>query len=255
MVVTASPDGERFQRMVEAQKMEGVGRLTAGLAHDFNNLMTVILAETDMLSQEASGMEEIRGGLEEISRAAQRAAALARRLLAYSCPHHVGTTPVGINVVVSDTTRMLERLIGEDIRLITRLAPDAGTVSADRGQIEQVLVNLAINGRDAMPRGGLLFIETRRVTIDASDARAEQLEPGAYARLAVRDMGTGMGPDVKRHIFEPYFTTKEPGRGTGLGLTTSYAIVTHAGGHIAVDSELGAGTTFYVFLPLAEPQQ
>jgi len=244
---------ELFQRMVEAQKMEAIGRLTGGVVHDFNNLLTVILAETELLYVDAAAMPGMRVGLDEIRRATQRAAALTRRLLEFSCPRRVEQRLLAINDVVTDTTRMLQRLIGERIRLTTCLAPDAGTVRGDRGQIEQVLTNLAINSRDAMPHGGSLMLETRRVKIEATDVRAEcDVKPGAYVRLSVRDTGIGMSPDIQRRVFEPFFTTKEPGRGTGLGLATSEGIVRHAGGYITLESEPGAGTTFHVFLPLAE---
>jgi two-component system cell cycle sensor histidine kinase/response regulator CckA len=251
--VNASRRGEeRFQRMVEAQKMEAIGRLAGGVVHDFNNLLTVILAETELLYVDAAGMEGMRDGLDEIRRATQRAAGLTRRLLAFACTQRVEPTRFAINEVVTDTTRMLQRLLGEDVRLTTCLAPDAGSVRADRGQIEQVLTNLAINGRDAMPHGGSLLLETRHVTIAAADSRAGcDVKPGTYVRLSVRDTGSGMSTEVQQRLFEPFFTTKEPGHGTGLGLATSYGIVTHAGGYITVESAPGAGSTFHVFLPHA----
>jgi PAS domain S-box-containing protein len=242
---------ETEERLNHAQRMEVVGRLAGGVAHDFNNLLTVIIAETEYLRDELPASAPLGESVTEISRAGERAAALTRQLLAFSRRHLVEAVVFDLNPVVADTVKMLQRLVGEDVRLDLRPAADALPVRADRGQIEQLLTNLAVNARDAMPAGGTLAIETAAVRLDSDFAAAHAgMRPGDYVVLVVSDTGTGMTKEVMAHMFEPFFTTKELGKGTGLGLATSHEIVKEAGGHIAVSSEPGIGTTFRVYLPL-----
>ncbi|MDP3910645.1 MAG: PAS domain S-box protein [Gemmatimonadales bacterium] len=234
----------------QAQKMEAVGQLAGGIAHDFNNLLTAILGNTQLLLRDLPPGDAKRGDVEEIRRASERAASLTRQLLAYSRRQMLQPEVLDLNVVVTDLDRMLRRLIGEHIQLATIPAPALGRVRADPNQIEQVLVNLAVNARDAMPHGGKLTIETADADLDAAWA-AEHLgaHPGAYVMVAVTDTGTGMAPAVRAHLFEPFFTTKEVGKGTGLGLATVYGIVKQSGGYISVYTEPGHGTSFKVYLP------
>jgi len=225
---------------LQAQKMESVGRLAGGVAHDFNNLLTVINGYSSMLLGRLPAADPSRRDLEEIQKAGEQAAGLTQKLLAFSRKQLVKPRPVDLNVLVTEAKRMLDRVIGEDIELITRLSPDLGQVTADPGQIHQVLMNLVVNARDAMPDGGRLTIETKSVDADPSMA---------YVYLGVADTGTGIADDVKKHLFEPFFTTKAQGKGTGLGLATVYGIVHHSGGRIEVASEIGQGTTFGIYLP------
>jgi PAS domain S-box-containing protein len=235
----------------QAQKMEAVGRLAGGVAHDFNNLLTVILGEVELMQLELPPPQEINQALLEIRNAGERAVGLTRQLLAFSRRQLVEPTIFRVNDLVTEMGKMLQRLIGEDLELVLRVAPDPGAVKADRGQVEQVLVNLAVNARDAMPDGGTLTIETQEIQLDEDYAREHAgVTPGDYIALVVSDTGTGMTPEVQARIFEPFFTTKEPGKGTGLGLATCYGIVKQAGGHLAVYSEVGHGATFKVYLPL-----
>ena len=241
------------QQLLQAQKMEAVGRLAGGVAHDFNNLLTAILGYADLMEERVSGDEDLSANLREIRTAGQRAAALTRQLLAFSRKQILQPRTLDLNTVVTSIEKMLRRLIGEDIEIVTRLAPSVGSVRADPGQIEQVLVNLAVNSRDAMPRGGTLAIETSDVTLDAGFAAARPgAAPGPHAVLTVRDTGVGMTDDVKAHAFEPFFTTKTKGEGTGLGLATVYGIVKQSGGYVSVESEPGRGTTFRIYLPRVE---
>jgi PAS domain S-box-containing protein len=241
------------EQLRQAQKMEAIGRLAGGVAHDFNNLLTVIQGYSDFIHQASAPDDARRDDAEEIRRAADRAALLTQQLLAFSRKQVLQPRVLAINAVVDETSRMLRRLIGEDVTLDLRLAPDAGAVRADAGQLQQTLMNLAVNARDAMPLGGRLVIETVRVGVERDEpAQPAPLTPGRYVRLAVRDTGTGMRPDVLARAFEPFFTTKEPGKGTGLGLSTVYGIVTQSKGHLRVHSAPGQGTMFEIFFPSAD---
>ena len=232
----------------QSQKMEAVGRLAGGIAHDFNNALGVIQGYTELLMRQAS--EAQRGKLEQILKAAQHATGLTRQLLAFSRKQIVDAKVLDLNALLSDLEKMLGRVIGEDIHLAIVPGADLGQVKADPGQLEQVVMNLCVNARDAMPDGGPLRIETANADLDAGDAaRNEIMAPGRYVMLAVSDAGCGMPKEILSKIFEPFFTTKEPGKGTGLGLATVYGIVKQAGGYVWVYSEVGRGTTFKIYLP------
>ena len=234
----------------QAQKMEAVGRLAGGVAHDFNNLLTVITGFCGLSLQRLGSDPQLRKNFEEIENAAERAAALTGQLLAFSRKQVLKPRVLSLNTVVSGMEKMLRRLIGEDVELSTSLAPALGSVKADPGQIEQVVMNLAVNARDAMPRGGKLTIRTANVAIDQKTRfRTRDMEIGEYILLAVSDTGVGMTDEVKAHLFEPFFTTKGVGRGTGLGLATCYGIICQSEGDIRVYSEPNSGTTFKIYLP------
>ena len=237
-------------QLEQAQKMDAVGRLAGGVAHDFNNLLTVILGRTDILLHPLPPEDPMRRGIELIQRTAGRAADLTRQLLAFSRKQVLEPVVVDLGVVTTDMKDMLGRLIGEDIALLTSATPGLGQVKADRGQIEQVIMNLAVNARDAMPQGGRLILETANVDLDDDYVRRHVgARPGPHVMLAVSDTGTGIPREIQGQIFEPFFTTKEQGKGTGLGLATVYGIVKQSGGYIEVDSEAGRGTTFRIYLP------
>ena len=241
------------EQLLQAQKMESVGRLAGGIAHDFNNLLTVILGYAELAAGRLKPEDPSRLELSEIDKAAQRAADLTRQLLAFSRKQVLELRVIDLNRVVSHTHKMLRRLIGEDIDLVMSLKERLGSVKADTGQIEQVLLNLVVNSRDAMPKGGKLTIETSEVELDESYSTFHfDVPPGRYVVLAVSDTGTGMDAETLSHVFEPFFTTKEAGKGTGLGLSTVYGVVKQSGGHVTVYSEPGVGTTFKIYLPRVE---
>ena len=241
------------EQLVQAQKMEAVGQLAGGIAHDFNNLLTAITGYSELLLGELPPEDLRRSHAEEIRKAGERAASLTQQLLAFSRRQVLEPKVLDVNVVVSDIERMLRRLIGEHIELKTRKTPDVWKVKADPGQIEQAILNLVLNARDAMPSGGTLAIETSNAELDQEFARSHvPTQPGSYVMVAVSDTGVGISDDVKARLFEPFFTTKERGKGTGLGLSTTYGIIKQSGGYLWCDSEVGRGTTFQVLLPRVE---
>jgi nitrogen-specific signal transduction histidine kinase len=245
------------EQLRQAQKMEAVGRLAGGVAHDFNNLLTVITGYGQMLIEENVGTEEQRENLRAIVDAAHQASSLTGQLLAFSRKQVLRPVALDLNALVLDADRMLKRLIPEDIEVVTNLAPGLPCIRADAGQVQQVLLNLALNARDAMPSGGRLTFATSllRSVPAGSPWPADSPAANGLVRLAVSDNGAGIAPDTLAHVFEPFFTTKERGKGTGLGLSTVYGIVTQSGGTIGVQSEPGRGTTFEILLPAAgEPR-
>ena len=255
MDITAGKEADRSKARLEeelrqAQKIESIGRLAGGIAHDFNNLLTAINGYTDLMLEELSPEDRWRDAATEIRRAGERAAELTNQLLSFSRRQLLQPRVLDLNTLIADSAKMLHRLLGEDVDLITKFEPQLGRVRADAGQLHQIVLNLALNARDAMPQGGRLTLETRNVILgdDFSQLHAA-VQPGAYVMLAVNDNGCGMDRETLSHIFEPFFTTKEPSKGTGLGLSTVYGIVKQSGGSIFVYSEPGHGTTFKIYLP------
>jgi PAS domain S-box-containing protein len=243
---------QKEEELRQSQKMEAVGRLAGGIAHDFNNLLTAILGPADMARDQIPADHPARRELDDIRTAALRASELTRQLLTFGRQQVVKSEPLDLNEIVRDSGRLLGRLLGENIDIDISLAEEPCALSADRSQIEQIILNLAVNSRDAMPDGGQLTIETRSFELNREFAdRHPSVRPGAYVMLAVSDTGRGMDAETLAHAFEPFFTTKEAGRGTGLGLATVYGIVHQSGGHVFVYSEVGKGTTFNIYLPRA----
>jgi len=237
----------------QSQKMESIGTLAGGISHDFNNILTAIIGYGSILQRKLDAKDPLRYNADQILKAANRAAGLTRGLLAYSRKQILNPQPVNVNEIVVKVERFLARLIGEDVELKSILAEQEITVLADADQIEQVLMNLATNARDAMPDGGYIYIETRLVELDEASAKARELRrPGAYAQISVTDSGMGMDEKSRERIFEPFFTTKDVGRGTGLGLAMAYGIIKQHNGAIEVESEAGLGTTFRIYLPVVQ---
>ena len=256
MDITAGKETDRAKSQLEeelrqAQKIESIGRLAGGVAHDFNNLLTAINGYADLMLEDLAEDHRWRGAVTEIRRAGERAADLTGQLLAFSRRQLLQPRVLDLNVLVTESTKMLKRLLGEDIEVITSLDPTLGHVTADAGQLHQIILNLAVNARDAMPRGGQLTIETQNVVLDEEQLHLS-LPPGAYVLLAVSDNGSGMDQETLSRIFDPFFTTKESTKGTGLGLSTVYGIVKQSGGSIFVYSEPGRGTTFKIYLPRSD---
>ena len=240
----------RDEQLRQSQKMEAVGRLSGGIAHDFNNLLGVIIGYSESIEHRLTPNDPLRKSAEEIRKAGERAASLTHQLLAFSRQQVLQPQILDLNALVTDMGKMLRRLIGMHIELTTNLATELGQVKAEQSQIEQVIVNLAVNARDAMPEGGTLLIETSNLDVNENLASSFPfLQPGPYVLLTVTDTGIGMDANTRRHIFEPFFTTKGPGKGTGLGLATVYGVAKQSGGGVIVDSEPGKGSTFKIFLP------
>jgi PAS domain S-box-containing protein len=239
------------EQLHQAQKMEAIGRLAGGVAHDFNNVLTVISGYATMLTRKLEGNTTLHHEAEEIQEAVERAATLTRQLLALSRKQPLNPRVLNLNSIIGGIEKMLRRLIGEDVEMRIELDPAAGRVRADASQIEQGIINLAINARDAMPQGGKLTIKTAHVTQEKAGPMGDgDLPPGQYTAIIVSDTGVGMTAEVKSHLFEPFFTTKPSGKGTGLGLATCYGIVKQSGGYIHVDAEPNRGATFKIYLPV-----
>jgi signal transduction histidine kinase len=244
---------EHQEKLRQSQKLEAVGRLAAGIAHDFNNVLTIVRGNAELIS-EGDDPAEIKEAAREIREASDRAIALARQLLTFSRQQAMHQKPLDLNAVVGDFTRMLRRLLGDSIKLELRLASELPRIKADNGMLEQVLLNLGVNARDAMPFGGKLCVQTQTVELSREAAQAyPQGEAGMFVKLSVSDTGSGMPPEVLSRIFEPFFTTKSKNQGTGLGLATVHGIVHQHHGFIAVNSRPEVGTTFEIFLPAMEP--
>ena len=243
------------KQLMQAQKMEAVGRLSGGIAHDFNNLLGVIIGHSELIEERLPSDATFCKDVQEIKKAAQRAASLTHQLLAFSRHQVLESEVFNLNTVVLEMEKMLRRLIGEDIDFQVALSPKLGQIRADQGQIGQVIMNLAVNARDAMPQGGKLTIETANLEADDAYARRHgDVSPGPFVMLSVSDTGTGMDADTKAHIFEPFFTTKEVGKGTGLGLSTVFGVVKQSGGYMSVRSEIGQGANFTILLPRVNEQ-
>lgn len=240
-------------RLHQSERLESLGQLAGGIAHDFNNLLSVVLNYTEFVAAETTGRPDVLADVEQIQAAAQRAAELTKQLLAFARRDTIQPTTLDLNTIVTDTGHLLARTIGTHIHLAVHAAPDLPTIQADRTQIEQVLLNLVVNARDAMPTGGTVTVATQRVDLD--DATADHFEtiPGPYVELTVTDTGTGMPQGIADRIFEPFFTTKPPGQGTGIGLATVQGIINQAGGAMTVRTEEGIGTSFHLYFPAADP--
>ena len=246
--ITDSKQAE--ERLRQAQKLESIGRLAGGLAHDYNNLMSIILLHADSALEELSSGESAVDSVAAIRDAAEKAVTLGQQLMAFSSKQVLQTEVLNLNSVTADTKKLVQRLIGEDVTVTFNPGSGLCLVKADRGQLVQIIMNLAVNSRDAMPQGGAFIIETANVEFDESEARLNpEARPGPYVMLVVRDTGHGMDMATQARIFEPFFTTKAIGRGTGLGLSVVYGIVRQSGGFITVSSELGHGTEFRIYLP------
>ena len=240
----------------QSQKLESIGRLAGGVAHDFNNMLNVILGYGDLMLIKLKEPDPLREDVKEMVNAGKRAAALTRQLLAFSRKQTLQPRILNLNDIISNLKKMLGRLIGEDIRLTTALGDDLCRVEVDPGQIEQVIMNIAVNARDAMPKGGVFSIETRNAALDERNAKEHfNVEPGNYALLVMRDNGCGMDETTRKRLFEPFFTTKAMGKGTGLGLATVYGIIKQSKGYIWVYSEPGKGTAFKIYLPCTSTPQ
>jgi two-component system, cell cycle sensor histidine kinase and response regulator CckA len=257
LVIVNRDIGERRrleEQLRQSQKMDAIGRLSGGVAHDFNNLLGVIIGYAEILQEHIPDSDAMRAPVDQIVKAGNRASSLTRQLLAFSRQQVLEPKVLSLNAVVSDTEKMLQRLIGEDIELLTSLDPKLGKIRADQGQIEQVIMNLAVNARDAMPDGGRIVIETSNFQIDAAFTQryAYPVLTGSYVLLTVSDTGIGMDSATQQRIFEPFFTTKEKGKGTGLGLSLVYGVVKQSGGYIDVTSSPGKGACFSIYLPRVE---
>jgi two-component system cell cycle sensor histidine kinase/response regulator CckA len=251
--LTQSALGRSEEQLRQAQKMEAMGSLAGGVAHDFNNLLSIVLSYSELCAEGPNVGEQMREDLQQITEAGLRAAGLTRQLLAFSHQQVLEPVVLDLNDVFAKVEQMLRRLIGEDVELVSRPGNDLRRIKADRGQVEQVIMNLVVNARDAMPRGGKLTVTTSDVTLDETYASEHVgVKPGVHVLLTVSDTGTGMDRATLARIFEPFFTTKELGKGTGLGLATVFGIVRQSGGSICVDSQLGVGTTFEVYFPMVE---
>ena len=248
---------DREEQLRQAQKMEAIGRLAGGVAHDFNNLLTAIIGYTDLVKEKLEPTDPVAHDVGEIRKAADRAAALTRQLLAFSRKQFLSPEVLDLNVIVTGLLPMLPRVIGEHIETTTSLAPDLRRVKADPSQMEQVVINLVLNARDAMTMGGHLAIETQNVQLDEDRIAMERLnlDPGAYVMLGIRDSGSGMDAQTRDRVFEPFFTTKAKGKGTGLGLPTVYGIVDQSGGAISMDTAVGRGTSIRIYLPVTSSKE
>jgi len=247
---------ELQQQFIQSQKMEAIGRLAGGVAHDFNNILTVIIGSCELAQFDLKNPERLKQRINEIKKAAERASSLTKQLLAYSRRQIMEMQIININDLIANLEKMLKRLIGEDIELKINLMEDVGMIKADPSQIEQVIINLVVNARDAMPRGGKLTIETLRAYLDSEYAqRHRDVKPGPYVMLSISDTGAGLSDEAKQHLFEPFFTTKPKGEGTGLGLSTVYGIIKQSGGNIWVYSEANKGTTFKIYLPCVDKKE
>jgi nitrogen-specific signal transduction histidine kinase/ActR/RegA family two-component response regulator len=241
------------QQLRQAQKVEAIGQLAGGIAHDFNNLLGIIIGYSEIFEERLGLDDPLRPKAEQIKKAGRRAASLTRQLLAFSRQQALEPRVLDLNAVIADTLKMLRRLIDENVELVAVTEPALGRVSADQGQIEQIIMNLTVNARDAMPRGGNLTISTGNAEMDDAFVRLHPgAIPGSYVVLSVSDTGCGMDLETQTHIFEPFFTTKGEGKGTGLGLATVYGVVKQSGGYISVESEPGKGSTFRIYLPRIE---